>query len=159
MTTGQLRNRTARPRLWAAIAVFAATVAAAQPAAAMPAESIDMTPPPAAPVAPVAPVAYHMPRSAMGMASWYGGRHAGRRTASGEIHSTHLRTAAHRSLPLGTVVRVTNLKNGKDSVVRINDRGPYAGGRLIDLSEQAARDLSMLNDGVVPVRVTVLAED
>jgi len=153
MTTGQLRISSARPCLWAAIAVFAAGLTTAQPAAAIPTENADLVAPEAA------PVVFHIPRSAMGMASWYGGPHAGRRTASGEIHSTQLRTAAHRSLPLGTLVLVTNLKNGKGSVVRINDRGPYIGGRLIDLSEQAARDLSMLNDGVVPVRITVLAAE
>ena len=94
-----------------------------------------------------------------GIASWYGGRHVGRPTASGEIHSPHLRTAAHRDLPLGTFVRVTNLKNGRNCVVKVNDRGPYVAGRIIDLSERAARDLAMLNDGLATVRVEVLSHE
>ena len=95
----------------------------------------------------------------LGVASWYGGHHAGRRTASGEIHSPHRRTAAHRDLPLGTMVRVTNLKNGRTCVVKVNDRGPFVAGRLIDLSERAARDLAMLNDGLAAVRMEVLHHD
>ncbi len=94
-----------------------------------------------------------------GIASWYGGRHVGRPTASGEIHSRKLRTAAHRDLPLGTLVRVTNLKNGRSCVVKVNDRGPYVAGRIIDLSERAARDLAMLNDGLAAVRVEVLSHE
>jgi rare lipoprotein A len=99
------------------------------------------------------------PHALTGLASWYGGSHAGKRTASGEIHSTKLLTAANRDLPLGTYVRVTNLKNGRSAVVKVNDRGPYVAGRIIDLSEQAARDLAMLDDGVAPVRVEVLGRD
>ncbi|MTJ82140.1 MAG: septal ring lytic transglycosylase RlpA family protein [Telmatospirillum sp.] len=90
------------------------------------------------------------------MASWYGGQHAGRSTASGEIHSLVQRTAAHRTLPFGTMVRVTNLRNGRTSVVRINDRGPYVGGRSIDLSERAARDLGMTGEGLARVKLEVL---
>ncbi|MDR3441117.1 septal ring lytic transglycosylase RlpA family protein [Telmatospirillum sp.] len=90
-------------------------------------------------------------------ASWYGGPHVGRTTASGEVHSLFLRTAAHRTLPFGTVIRVTNLRNGKTSVVRINDRGPFVSGRAIDLSEQAARDLAMTNEGVARVKLEVIA--
>lgn len=92
-----------------------------------------------------------------GVASWYGGRHLGRRTASGEILTAHARTAAHRSLPLGSLVRVTNLKNGKVSLVKINDRGPFVAGRLIDLSEQAARDLGMIEDGLAHVRLELIS--
>jgi rare lipoprotein A len=89
-------------------------------------------------------------------ASWYGGHHAGRPTASGEIHSLFLRTAAHRTLPFGTVLKVTNLGNGRTSVVRINDRGPFVPGRGIDLSEQAARDLAMTGQGLARVRIEVV---
>jgi rare lipoprotein A len=89
-------------------------------------------------------------------ASWYGGQHAGRPTASGEIHSLFLRTAAHRTLPFGTVVKVTNLRNGRSSVVRINDRGPFVPGRSIDLSEQAARDLAMTDQGLARVRIEII---
>src|SRR5262245_31404459 len=69
-----------------------------------------------------------------GTASWYGAFHDGRKTASGEIYDMHRMTAAHRSLPLGTRVKVTNLKNGRSMEVRVNDRGPYVRGRILDLS-------------------------
>ena len=88
-----------------------------------------------------------------GKASWYGGRHHGGPTASGERFNKNAMTAAHRSFPMGTRVRVTNLKNGRSVIVRINDRGPYGKGRIIDLSEAAAAKLDMIEAGVVPVRV------
>ncbi|WP_341534328.1 septal ring lytic transglycosylase RlpA family protein [Oceanisphaera pacifica] len=91
--------------------------------------------------------------SQQGKASYYGGRFHGRKTASGEIFNKNILTAAHRTLPFGTQVRVTNLNNNKSVVVRINDRGPYAKGRIIDLSEQAARQLKMIRAGVVKVKV------
>ena len=91
-----------------------------------------------------------------GYASWYGGKFHGRQTASGEIYNKQQMTAAHRKLPFGTRVRVTNRKNGRSVVVRINDRGPYAAGRIIDVSEAAARKLGMIEDGVVPVTVKVI---
>ncbi|HXP96253.1 MAG TPA: septal ring lytic transglycosylase RlpA family protein [Telmatospirillum sp.] len=99
---------------------------------------------------------YPFGRALIGVASWYGRQHAGRPTASGEIHSIHLRTAAHRSLPFGTLLKVTNLRNGRTSVVRVNDRGPYVAGRTIDLSEEAARDLAMQGDGLARVRMEIL---
>jgi rare lipoprotein A len=86
-----------------------------------------------------------------GKASWYGGKHVGRKTASGEIFTRHLLTAAHKTLPLGSLVRVTNLRNHRSIVVKINDRGPFIEGRIIDLSERAARDLLMFKDGVAEV--------
>jgi len=92
-----------------------------------------------------------------GFASWYGYRHNGRRTANGEIHDSQLLTAAHRGLPFGTLVKVTNLKSGTQVMVRINDRGPYVLGRVIDLSEGAARRLGMLADGLAPVSIEVVA--
>jgi rare lipoprotein A len=95
----------------------------------------------------------------VGVASWYGGHHIGRRTASGEIHAAGLRTAAHRDLPFGTFVRITNLKNGRSSVAKVNDRGPFVPGRLIDLSEQTARDLAMLREGLAFVRLEVLSRE
>ncbi len=91
-----------------------------------------------------------------GLASWYGRDFHGKRTANGEIYDMYKLTAAHRSLPLGTLVRVTNRRNGKSVVVRINDRGPFVRGRIIDLSYGAARALAMTEDGVVPVRVDTL---
>ena len=91
-----------------------------------------------------------------GMATWYGERHQGGPTASGERFDMRAMTAAHKTLPMQTRVRVTNLKNGRQVVVRINDRGPYARGRIIDVSKAAARELGMIDDGVVPVTVEIL---
>ncbi|HEX3766182.1 MAG TPA: septal ring lytic transglycosylase RlpA family protein [Kofleriaceae bacterium] len=92
-----------------------------------------------------------------GMATFYGAEQQGGPTASGERFDRHRLTAAHRTLPLGTRVRVTNTRNGRSVEVRINDRGPYGGhGRIIDLSEAAARRLDMIDAGVVPVIVEVL---
>ena len=97
-----------------------------------------------------------MPTGVRGMASWYGGHFHGRTTASGERFNKEDFTAAHRTLPFGTLVRVTNTLNGRSVTVRINDRGPFAKGRIIDLSEAAARKLAMLEKGVVRVRIKVL---
>ena len=91
-----------------------------------------------------------------GMASWYGYDGSGNETAAGERYNPEGMTAAHRSLPLGTKVRVTNTHNGRSVVVRINDRGPYVRGRIIDLSAAAARLLGMMSSGVAQVRIEVL---
>jgi rare lipoprotein A len=91
-----------------------------------------------------------------GRASWYGKEQQGGPTASGERFDMYALTAAHRTLRMGTRVRVTNLRNGRSVVVRINDRGPYGRGRVIDVSFAAARALGMIDDGVVPVRLEVL---
>lgn len=88
-----------------------------------------------------------------GKASFYANKFKGRRTASGEKFRQHKRTAASLSIPLGTKVRVTNLENGKSVKVRINDRGPYVRGRIIDLSKKAARKIDMITRGVAPVRL------
>ena len=88
-----------------------------------------------------------------GTASFYGTKHQGKRTASGEPFDRHALTAAHRELPLGSRVKVTNLENQKTVVVRINDRGPNKRGRLIDLSRKAAEQLGMLRSGTARVRV------
>ncbi|MFO1155673.1 MAG: septal ring lytic transglycosylase RlpA family protein [Rhodospirillales bacterium] len=90
-----------------------------------------------------------------GEASWYGPGFHGRKTASGERFNQHELTAAHRKLPLGTKARVTNLDNGKSVEVKINDRGPYVRGRIIDLSKAAAEHLGMKNAGTTPVRLEV----
>ena len=87
------------------------------------------------------------------MASWYGGQFAGRRTASGEIFRPQDFTAAHRTLPFGTRVRVINVDNGRAIDVRINDRGPFTGHRIIDVSEAAARELGFHRRGLAPVRL------
>ncbi len=91
-----------------------------------------------------------------GLATFYGAEQQGGPTASGERFDRNKLTAAHRTLPLGTRVRVTNTRNGRSVEVRINDRGPYGHGRIIDLSEAAARRLDMIAAGVVPVIVEVL---
>ncbi|NDJ17312.1 septal ring lytic transglycosylase RlpA family protein [Myxacorys almedinensis] len=91
-----------------------------------------------------------------GMASWYGPGFDGNRSASGEVFNQNAMTAAHKSLPFGTKVQVTNLDNGKSVVVRINDRGPFSGGRVIDLSAGAARILGLIQSGVAPVKLEVL---
>jgi len=94
-----------------------------------------------------------------GMASWYGPGFHGKRTANGEVYNQHALTAAHRTLPLGTKAVVTNVNTGESVEVRINDRGPYKYGRVIDLSYAAARRIGMWAAGVVPVRVEVLSPD
>lgn len=91
-----------------------------------------------------------------GLASWYGRDFHGRFTSTGERYNMYARTAAHKTLPFNTYVRVINLKNGKKTLVRINDRGPFVRGRIIDLTYTAARDLDMVEAGVVPVRVEAL---
>jgi rare lipoprotein A (peptidoglycan hydrolase) len=93
-----------------------------------------------------------------GMASWYGPGFHGRKTASGERFNQNERTAAHRQLPLGSEVTVTNLENGKSVEVEINDRGPYVKGRRIDLSKAAAREIGMHEDGTARVRIEATAE-
>lgn len=95
-------------------------------------------------------------RVLQGMASWYGPGFHGRQSASGERFNQNALTAAHRSLPFGTQVRVTNLNNGRSVIVKINDRGPFSGGRIIDLSAGAARVIGMVRSGVAPVKVEVL---
>jgi peptidoglycan lytic transglycosylase len=93
----------------------------------------------------------------VGIASWYGHPYHGRRTSNGETYDMDQMTAAHLSLPFGTLVRVTNLDNGRDTEVRINDRGPFVKDRIIDLSRAAARQISMIGPGTARVRVEVIA--
>jgi len=90
------------------------------------------------------------------MASWYGEPYHGRRAANGEIYDMEQLTAAHRTLPFDTWVEVNNLDNGKQVDVRITDRGPFVGGRIIDLSRAAAREIDMLGPGVARVRLRVI---
>lgn len=91
-----------------------------------------------------------------GQASYYGNEFHGRKTANGERFDQGKLTAAHRTLPFGTRVKVTNTQNGKTVVVRVNDRGPFVKGRIIDLSSSAFRNIASLNAGVVPVRIQVI---
>ena len=93
-----------------------------------------------------------------GLASWYGPRFHGKLTASGEVYSQENFTAAHRTLPWGSRVRVTNLANGKSVEVRINDRGPFGKGRIIDVSRAAARALGIVGSGITTVRVEWLSD-
>jgi rare lipoprotein A len=94
-----------------------------------------------------------------GGASWYGKFHQGERTASGETYDVNQLTAAHRTLPFGTVVRVTEIDSGKSVKVRINDRGPHVKNRIIDLSARAANELGIADDGVAHVRIEQFAGD
>lgn len=91
-----------------------------------------------------------------GLASYYGNEFNGRKTASGEIFDNNKMTAAHKSIPFGTLVRVTNLKNNLSVIVVINDRGPFVEGRIIDLSFTAARQIDMIRDGVTQVEIEIL---
>jgi rare lipoprotein A len=93
-----------------------------------------------------------------GTASWYGSDFHGRRTANGETYDMNAMTAAHPTLPMPTIVRVTNLDNGRSVIVRVNDRGPFAEDRIIDMSRAGARELGFENKGLARVRVTVLRE-
>jgi rare lipoprotein A len=145
-------------------------VANRQPAPAPPASTPESTaesakrdtsvPAPAAPAparssrskTPPAPVGY----TEEGNASWYGNPFHGRRASNGEIYDMYKLTAAHRTLPFETMVRVTNLNNGKSTTVRITDRGPFVNDRIIDLSMAAAREIESIGPGVVPVRLEVL---
>jgi rare lipoprotein A len=116
------------------------------------------TAPPVANAVKRSPPRLDQPQKAeIGHASWYGGRFHGKKTASGVIFDQSEFTAAHRNLPLGSRVRVTNLENEKSVDVEVNDRGPFVSGRIIDLSRAAARALGMLEDGVTRVRVELLA--
>jgi len=94
----------------------------------------------------------------VGEASWYGPGFHGRQTASGEVYDMEAMTAAHKQLPFGARVRVLNLDNGRETDVTINDRGPFARDRIIDLSRAAARDIGMLGTGTARVRISVLEE-
>ena len=94
----------------------------------------------------------------VGAASWYGQWHAGRLTATGERFDPQAMTCAHRSLPLGSVVKVTDLATGKNVALEVNDRGPYVKGRILDLSEGAARELGIGDKGVTVVRLEVISE-
>lgn len=94
-----------------------------------------------------------------GQASYYAPRFHGRRTASGERYDHQAHTVAHRTLPFGTVLRVTNERNGRTITVRVNDRGPHIRGRIVDLSGAAAHELGVIRSGTAPVRIEVVDPD
>lgn len=91
-----------------------------------------------------------------GIASWYGDKFHGRKTSNGEVYDMYAVTAAHKTLPMGVFVKVENLDNGRSEVVRVNDRGPFVEGRIIDLSYTVAQNLDVVGRGTAPVRVTAL---
>ncbi len=105
------------------------------------------------------PKAAHVGEKFRGKASWYGNDFHGCKTSNGEYFDMYTRTAAHKTLPINTVVKVTNLRNHKTTTVRINDRGPFVKDRIIDLSYQAAQDLDMIRTGTAPVEIEVLSLD
>jgi len=105
------------------------------------------------PKPPPAPLGY----TEEGNASWYGVPFNGRRASNGEIYDMYKLTAAHRTLPFDTIVRVTNINNGKSAVVRITDRGPFVENRIIDLSLAAAQQIESVGPGVVPIRLEVIS--
>jgi rare lipoprotein A len=132
----------------------AAQPSASQPAPApQPGASRPSGPPPANERQPAVPGAY----VEEGVASWYGVPFNGRRTSNGEIYDMHEFTAAHRTLPFNCVVHVTNLNNGKQTEVRINDRGPFVANRVIDLSLSAAQAIEMVGPGTANVRLEILS--
>jgi rare lipoprotein A len=124
-----------------------------QPAPAPPAETAKRD----ANASPVIPTPHEGVVFEEGKASWYGAPFHGRHASNGEIYDMNKLTAAHRTLPFNTVVRVTNKTNGKSTTVRITDRGPFVDNRIIDLSYAAAREIESIGPGVVPVRLEVLS--
>ncbi len=146
----EARSRTSLPQRRVLLGLALLGVAACQ--------AVPPSPPPTPPVAtePQPPASEPQLYRQEGRASWYGDAHHGRKTASGDRFDKNALTAAHRTLPLGSRVRVTNLENGRTVEVVVNDRGPFVNGRLIDLSEAAARALGFAEDGLARVRVEAL---
>lgn len=148
-----------RLALLSAVALVAAgcahkTYAPQAPAPApLPEPSAPSAPPPSVETQPAIPGQY----VEEGVASWYGVPFNGHRTSSGEIYDMHAFTAAHRTLPFGSLVRVINLRNGMQTEVRINDRGPFVLNRVIDLSLSAAQAIGMVGPGTAPVRLEVVS--
>jgi rare lipoprotein A len=105
------------------------------------------------------PVSHAKDFKARGIASWYGKKFHGRKTSSGETYDMYAMTAAHKTLPLGTHLSVTNLNNNQKVIVRINDRGPFVRGRIIDLSFAAAKKLDMISTGTAPVEIVAIGAD
>jgi rare lipoprotein A (peptidoglycan hydrolase) len=143
-----------------AMGLLLATCAQNEHLASAPAPGASPAPPTQPTPAPLPDLAGEAPAHAsydeVGVASWYGGPHQGRRTASGARFDKRQLTAAHRSLPLGTSVLVENLANGRQIALRITDRGPYVAGRIIDLSQEAAHRLGLEHQGVGLVGITIL---
>ena len=151
------RPVTLRPALLVCLAAVVTGCATSRGSAPVPPAVVTPIPAPAPP-RPSTPAEPSPSLVQTGIASWYGRVHHGRKTASGERYDMTEMTAAHRSLPIGTRVRVTNLANGRTVVVRVNDRGPFVDGRLIDVSHAAARALDALGAGVFKARIEVLED-
>lgn len=147
-----------RPFFMALLLAAGALAACTGPQTAAP-PALAMLPPPMPPEPPTVYPSLVPSFTQIGLASWYGADFHHKQTASGERYDMRDLTAAHRSLPLHTVVRVTNLTNNRSVLLRINDRGPFAPGRVIDVSRGAAELLDMTKLGVVPVRVEVFDAD
>ena len=145
-----------------ALALGALVSAPAMAQTSPPVTKSDSPPPAAAPTpvaaAPAAPAPAAAADQMEGLAAYYSNRLNGRKTASGQVFDQNALTGAHPTLPFGTKVKVTNTKNNRSVVVRINDRGPTQPGRVIDLSRAAAGKLAMLHAGLVPVKLEVVAE-
>jgi rare lipoprotein A len=135
--------------------IAAPTETPAQPAAPQTSVGVQPAPSPVAPVQPTVKKSPAVPAKLpqTGEASWYGAQHQGKQTASGTIYDQAGLTAAHPSLPFGSKIKVTNLANGKSVEVEITDRGPFAGNRIIDLSQAAAKALEMKESGTATVRL------
>jgi len=134
------------PNRWKVVAAFASVVLLAACQSAPP-------PPPPTPIPSTTQQDNRPEFTQVGLASWYGPHFHGNQTADGERFNMNALTAAHRTLPFNSYVRVTDLASGRSVVVRINDRGPYDGHRIIDLSARAARDLGIAGDGTARVRI------
>lgn len=102
------------------------------------------------------PTLAHVNDDFRGIASWYGPNFHAKKTSNGEVYNMYGQTAAHKTLPMNTMVKVDNLDNGKSTIVRINDRGPFVAGRIIDLSNKAAHQVDMVKKGTAQVRITVI---
>lgn len=154
----RLPERLPRPRrsLTIAGAMLAIVVGVASAQTVAPADRLRPAPAPAQPDKPAVKVRRHHWYQ-LGVASWYGRFFQGKTTASGQPYDEYAMTCAHRTLPLGSVLRVTNLRNHKSVVVRVNDRGPMPEDRVIDLSYAAANTLGFSERGIAPVRVDLLS--
>lgn len=132
---------------------------AAAPPPPPPAEVAPAVPPAIFPGSPPAAASPYVPGVYVeqGIASWYGEPFHGRRAANGEIFDMNTMVAAHRTMPFGSMVRVTNLNNGRQAEVRIIDRGPFIEGRVLDLAYSAAQALGMIGSGIAPVRIELLS--
>jgi rare lipoprotein A len=136
--------------------VLVANLGAAQGPSASSGSKTQTKPIPQQVVLKSAPVKAHLKPYQTGVASWYGSYFQGKDTASGEPYNMYDMTAAHPRLPLGTMVKVTNLRNGRSVIVKVNDRGPVVPGRIIDLSYNAARALNFKGKGLAHVRLDVV---